>query len=172
MLASAPALFERLPGIDVDAEVSRSAWAGPRLLEERASAGTLRPYVVVALGTNGSVDPGSLERMAQIAGPERLLVLVNAYAPRSWIDGVNTELARFAKAHPNVVVADWSAAIGPRPDLLAGDRIHPSGEGGRIFADLIATTLQTVEDDRAQRRYEAQVRLYENLRDRPVPRAE
>nr|BFF09013.1 hypothetical protein GCM10025699_03160 [Microbacterium flavescens] len=37
MLASVPALFERLPGIQVDAEVSRSAWAGPGLLEGLAS---------------------------------------------------------------------------------------------------------------------------------------
>jgi hypothetical protein len=64
MLASAPALLERLPGIQVDAAVSRSVWAGPGILERLAASGGLRPYVVVALGTNGPVDQGALERLA------------------------------------------------------------------------------------------------------------
>lgn len=172
MLASAPALLQTLPGIQVDAEVSRSAWAGPGILERLSSAGALRPYVVVALGTNGPVDPGVLERMAEITGPSRHLVLVNAYAPRDWIPGVNSELAAFAKDHPGVVVADWSTAIGARTDLLAGDSIHPGASGGLVFAETIVRTIETVERDRAQRQYQNELRLYDRLSERPLPVAE
>lgn len=172
MLASAPALLERLPGIQVDAAVSRSSWAGPGILESLAAAGQLRPYVVVALGTNGPVDPDSLQRMADIVGPDRHLVLVNAYAPRDWIPGVNSELAAFAETHPGVVVADWSAAIGPRTDLLAGDSIHPGAAGGQVFAETVARSVDAIERERAQRRYAAELRLYEFLSDRPLPVAE
>ncbi|KRB38573.1 acyltransferase family protein [Microbacterium sp. Root180] len=172
MLASAPALLEQLPGIQVDAAVSRSAWAGPGILEQLAGSGALRPYVVVALGTNGPVDPGSLERMAQIAGPDRHLVLVNAFAPRDWIPGVNHDLAEFAKSHPRVVVADWSTAIGTRTDLLAGDSIHPGAAGGRVFAETIARTIDEVERERARRQYQNELRLYDRLSDRPLPVAE
>jgi peptidoglycan/LPS O-acetylase OafA/YrhL len=172
MLASAPALLERLPGIQVDAAVSRSVWAGPGILERLAASGGLRPYVVVALGTNGPVDQGALERMAEIAGRDRHLILVNAYAPRSWIPGVNADLAAFAEDHPGVVIADWSAAIGERTDLLAGDSIHPSYAGGMVFADTIAGAVAAVEQDRAQRQYENELRLYHRLSHRPLPVAE
>ena len=161
MLASAPGLLERLPGIEVDAEVSRSIWAGPGILESLAQTGRLRPYVVVALGTNGPVDPEPLEEMAATVGPSRTLVLVNAYAPRDWIPGVNAELASFADTHHNVVLADWSSAIAPHEDLLAGDRIHPGAAGGRIFADAVATAV----DERAAERRARAHDLLELLQD-------
>jgi hypothetical protein len=148
MLASAAGLIERLPGIQIDAEVSRSIWAGPRILDALAQAGQLRPYVVVALGTNGPVDPEPLEQMAATVGPHRTLVLVNAYAPRDWIPGVNADLAAFADAHRNVILADWSGAIAPHEDLLAGDHIHPGGAGGRIFADTVAATIDQYATER------------------------
>ncbi|MEV5071068.1 acetyltransferase [Microbacterium sp. LMI12-1-1.1] len=148
MLASAGGLVERLPGVDVDAEVSRSMWAGPRIVDDLAATGSLRPYVVVALGTNGPVDHESLEHLADSVGPQRGLVLVNAYAPRDWIPGVNAELAAFAEDHRNVAVADWSGAIAPHEDLLAGDRIHPGASGGRIFADTVAAAVDELAEER------------------------
>lgn len=155
MLASAPALLQRLPGIQIDAAVSRSSWAGPDILEALADRGELRPFIVLALGTNGPVDPASLERMAQIAGPQRHLVLVNAFAPRDWIPGVNADLAAFAAAHPGTVVGDWSGAIAGHTDLLAEDGIHPGDAGGRIFADVVAGAVAQAEADRAMRVFRA-----------------
>jgi peptidoglycan/LPS O-acetylase OafA/YrhL len=151
MLASAGGLMDRLPGIEVDAEVSRPMRAGPRILEALASEGRLRPYVVIALGTNGPVDHEALDRIAADLGPDRSLVLVNAYAPRDWIPGVNADLQAFAAARPNVVVADWAAAIAPHEDLLAGDRIHPGEAGGRIFADTVADAVDRLAEERHER---------------------
>ncbi len=151
MLASAGGLMDRLPGIEVDAEVSRPMRAGPRILEALASEGRLRPYVVIALGTNGPVDHDALDRIAADLGPDRSLVLVNAYAPRDWIPGVNADLQAFAAARPNVVVADWAAAIAPHEDLLAGDRIHPGEAGGRIFADTVAAAVDRLAEERHER---------------------
>lgn len=151
MLASAPALFEKLPGIDVDAAVSRSIWAGPDIIDALESSGRLRDHVIIALGTNGSVDTGVLQRIADTVGRDRDLVLVNAYAPRDWIPGVNSELTAFADARSGVVVADWAGAIAPREDLLAGDRIHPGMAGGRIFADVVEHGIRASELERAGR---------------------
>jgi peptidoglycan/LPS O-acetylase OafA/YrhL len=160
MLASAPGLLTRFPGIQVDAAVSRSMWAGPSIAQALADAGQLRPFLVIALGTNGPVDAGSLEQFVQIAGPDRRLVLVNAFAPRSWIPGVNTDLAAFAASHPGVAVADWAAAIAPHVDLLAGDEIHPGDAGGRIFADCVAEALDRLETERALEQYAGALRAY------------
>lgn len=148
MLASAPSLLTAFPGIAVDAEVSRSIWAGPGILERLADADALRPNVVVALGTNGEVDRGVLEQMAQIVGPDRTLVLVNAHAPRDWIPGVNADLADFAATAPNVWLADWDAAISSHEDLLADDGIHPGDAGGEVYADMLEQTFVQVAEDR------------------------
>lgn len=170
MLASAPALVEAMPGIQVDAAVSRSTYAGPGILQELAAAGQLRPYVVVGLGTNGPLSPEAMEQMAQIVGPDRRLVLVNAFAPRDWIPGVNADLDAFAASHPGVVVADWSGAISGRTDLLAGDQIHPGDAGGRIFADAVAEGLEAAELQRALAEYEVEMRAYRRTHpDLPLP---
>lgn len=151
MLASAPALYERMPGIAVDAEVSRSIWAGGDIIDSLESSGQLREHVVVALGTNGSVDQGMLKRIARTVGRDRDLVLVNAYAPRDWIPGVNRDLAAFANARTGVVVADWSGAIAPHLDLLAGDQIHPGSAGGEIFAEVVEKGIRDAEAERHAR---------------------
>ncbi|MDP3949078.1 acyltransferase family protein, partial [Microbacterium sp.] len=148
MLASAPSLYEQFPGIEVDAEVSRSIWAGPDILGDLASRGELRENVVVALGTNGPVDWGVLEQMSQVAGKDRNLILVNAHAPRDWIPGVNAELDDFADSHRSVWVADWSGAIAPHTELLADDDIHPGEAGGDVFANSVEAALERVEKDR------------------------
>ncbi len=148
MLASAPSLYEQFPGIAVDAEVSRSIWTGPGILGDLAASGDLRDNVVIALGTNGPVDRGVLEEMSRIVGTERKMILVNAYAPRDWIAGVNADLETFAQRRANVWVADWSGAIAPHTDRLAGDDIHPGTAGGDIFASTIGKTFEKIEKER------------------------
>ncbi|MGO1769383.1 MAG: acyltransferase family protein [Microbacterium sp.] len=143
MLASAPALVERFPGIDVDAEVSRSIWVGPEIVRSLADSGQLREYVVIALGTNGPVETTPLDEMLEAIGPDRHLVLVTASAPREWIPEVNETLTAFASAHPERVdLADWSHTADEDPGLLAGDRIHPSAEGGKKFTTLVAEAIR------------------------------
>ncbi len=166
MLASAPGLLERLPGIQIDAAVSRQAWAGPGILRNLAAAGALRPYVVVALGTNGPINASSLEEMAAIAGPDRTMLLVNAYAPRSWTPGVNATIAAFAQSHPRVRVVDWAGAIGQQTNLLAGDQIHPGAAGGRVFADAVTSTIEAIELQRAQAQYDYEMRMYRSAREK------
>ncbi|GAA2912599.1 peptidoglycan/LPS O-acetylase OafA/YrhL/lysophospholipase L1-like esterase [Microbacterium keratanolyticum] len=167
MLASAPALLARFPGIAVDAEVSRSMWTGTEIVSALASGGDLRETVVVGLGTNGAIDDEALDQIAASISPRRDLILVNAYAPRDWIPGVNEQLAAFAAAHVGVVVADWSAAIAPRPDLLAEDLVHPGDAGGELFADAVDQAIRdvTVERQEARKREKAAASLLEEARD-------
>ena len=164
MLASAKGLLDALPGIYVDAKVSRSMWSAPAILEKLERAGKLRPYVVIALGTNGPVDTKPLRQIMQIAGPDRQVIFVNAYAPRSWIPGVNRALAKFAASYPNATVADWSKAISGQQKLLAGDHIHPGAAGGRVFAATVGAALDRVEAQRAQLVYQRELQRYRDER--------
>lgn len=141
MLASAPALQERFPGIAIDAAVSRQMRDAPRILRDLDAAGALRPVVVVALGTNGPIDAATLDEVRSILGPERELVLVTTQAPRGWTDGVNATLTAFADRYRAVELSDWRSAIQPRLDLLAGDQIHPGPTGGRVYAEALEAPL-------------------------------
>lgn len=142
MLASAPALQETYPGISVDAVVSRQMSKAPEAIAGAAASGGLRGVVVIGLGTNGPVSPATLGSVLDAIGPRRQLVLVNVQAPRSWTDGVNATLDRFAADHPGrVVVADWKGAIAAHLDLLADDQIHPGHQGGLIYAQALGRAL-------------------------------
>lgn len=141
MLASAPALQERFPGIAIDAVVSRQMRQAPEILRGLAERGALRPTVVLALGTNGPIEAETLDEVRRILGPERELVLVTTQAPRGWTDDVNSTLTAFAERYRAVELSDWRSAIQPRLDLLAGDQIHPGPTGGAVYAEALAAPL-------------------------------
>ncbi|WP_053382375.1 acyltransferase family protein [Leucobacter celer] len=144
MLASLPELEQALPGISVDAAVSRGMGAGVGIVSDLSSQGALRSVLVIGLGTNGPVQPDELEAIRQTAG-DRPVVLVNAHADRDWIPGVNDALADFAAAHRGVVVADWTGAVAGVPDALAGDDIHPNPSGGEIYASSVQQALDELQ---------------------------
>lgn len=140
MLASSPELQEALPGIEIDAEVSRSMTAGIGVLDGIQGDHGLRPVLVVGLGTNGPVERAELDEL-MLRAADRPVVLVNAFADREWIPGVNDVLTRFAAERRGVVVADWERAAAAHPELLAGDGIHPEPAGGEEYARAVSAAL-------------------------------
>ena len=141
MLAAAPQLQARWPGIAIDAVVSRQMRQAPEIVRSLAARDALRPIVILHLGTNGSIDPSTLAEVRSIIGPDRQLVLVSAQAPRDWIPGVNRHLFDFAADYRDVVVADWRRAIAPQLNLLARDQVHPGSAGGRVYASAVESAL-------------------------------
>ncbi|MDO5724035.1 MAG: acyltransferase family protein [Flaviflexus sp.] len=143
-LAARPALEEALPGVAVDAEVSRSVRVAPKILADLKSRGELRTYVVIALATNGTIRPSDAAEILQAIGPDRTLVLVTGFGTSrtTWIGPANEEIHRFAHDNPHRVrIADWAHAIAGHTDLLAGDSIHPGPAASRIYATTIITAL-------------------------------
>jgi peptidoglycan/LPS O-acetylase OafA/YrhL len=145
MLAAAPALQAEFPGIAIDAQVSRSMYAAPGLVQAQLDAGVLRPVVVLALGTNGPIERSTLEQVRAIIGPDRELIVVNAQAPRGWIPGVNAELSSFALVYRNVELANWHDAIQPYLGEMARDQIHFGPFGAGIFAAAVDDAVQRLE---------------------------
>ena len=146
MLAAAPQLQERFPGIAIDAAVSRQMRQAPEILRALADAGQLRDVVIVGLGTNGPIDPTTLLEVRSIIGPDRSLVIVSAQAPRGWIPEVNAHLVQFADDYREVVIADWRTAIAPQLQLLARDQVHPGSAGGLVYTGTVEVALQYLAD--------------------------
>jgi peptidoglycan/LPS O-acetylase OafA/YrhL len=146
MLAAAPTLQEKFPGIQIDAQVSRSIYVAPEMLRALIAQGQLRDVLVLALGTNGPIDRDVLDEIREIIGPKREMVVVNVQAPRSWTPGVNSELSSFALYYRDVELANWHDAIQPSLNLLAGDQIHFGSDGAAIFSASIRDALQRLAE--------------------------
>ena len=146
-VAAAPSLEASLPGVAVDAEVSRSVYAAQSVLETADAAGA-RPCVVVSLATNGPVETSQLDSILEYLGSTRKLVLVTGYGPArtTWIPEADETIRAFAAAHPDqVAVADWEAAISAHPELLYDDQIHPLPEGGDLYAQTVADAVASLK---------------------------
>jgi peptidoglycan/LPS O-acetylase OafA/YrhL len=151
MLASAPELQAALPGIYIDALVSRQMSAGIEVVRALAESGSLRRIVVVGLGTNGTVTGTQIRQLLATVGPRRRLVLVNTFVPRPWQEEVNGALEAAARRHPNVVVADWRGAIERHTGLLWDDGVHPRPPGGVLYARVVRAAIRAALGLRAAR---------------------
>jgi peptidoglycan/LPS O-acetylase OafA/YrhL len=142
MLAAAQQLHSALPGIYIDAQVSRQMAAGLAEVSSLASEGLLRHVVIVGLGTNGIVTSGQIRDLLAEIGPGRKLVLVNNYEARPWEHADNSVIGAAARRYPNVVLANWHATIAHRTGLLWGDGVHPRPPGARLYAKVVAAAVQ------------------------------
>jgi peptidoglycan/LPS O-acetylase OafA/YrhL len=136
MLASAPELAASMPGIYINAKVSRAMIAGIAIVDQLARDKRLRKVVIVGLGTNGPIASSQIRALRAAIG-DRWLVLVNTFVPRSWEREVNTTIAKAAKRYPNVLLVNWHNAIEHHQGLLWGDDIHPQPIGGKLYAKVV-----------------------------------
>lgn len=146
MLAAAPQLESQLPGVSIDAVVSRHLGSAPGIVQADLAAGTLRKIVVVSLATNGPIDRGTLEQLRAEIGPQRELVVVNVQAPRGWTDPNNGILSAFAQSYRNVELANWHDAAQPILADLNRDQIHFGPTGARVFTESIEAALQRLAE--------------------------
>jgi hypothetical protein len=132
-----------IPGINVDAAVSRSWSDGEFILEALKTEGRLGEDVIVGLGTNGPITDHDFDNMMSILGGASRVVFVNVHVDRQWQDPNNAVLAIGATRYPNVVVADWAALAAQNPQWFGGDGTHLAidGPGADALAWLIASTL-------------------------------
>jgi peptidoglycan/LPS O-acetylase OafA/YrhL len=140
MLASAPELAQALPGIYINAKISRAMLAGISIVDQLASTHRLRGVVIVGLGTNGPVTADQIRQLRAAVG-DRWLLLINTFVPRSWEHEVNTTLASAAKRYPNVLLINWFAAILHHQNLLWSDDIHPQPVGGTLYAKVVRSAV-------------------------------
>ena len=146
MLAAAPTLESQLPGMSIDAVVSRHLGTAQGIIQADLDAGTLRKIVVIGLATNGPIDRSTLDALRTEIGSQRELVVINAQAPRTWIDPNNAILSAFAQSYRNVELANWHDAAQPILGELAGDHIHFGPTGARVFTGAIEDALQRLAE--------------------------
>ena len=139
MLGASAALQAAVPGMEVDAAVSRQFHEAPGIVYWRAQAGSLPGRVIVHLGTNGTVTAAACDSLLANLGARRVII-VNLTVPRSWEAANNDTLAQCAARHGATLV-DWHSISAGRADLLAPDGYHLQPAGAREYAAAIARAL-------------------------------
>jgi len=139
MLGASGALQAAIPGIEVDAVVSRQFREAPGIAYWKSQAGVLPGTVVVHLGTNGTVQPGTCDELMAVLG-DRRVIIVDLTVPRSWETGNNITL-RDCAARDGAAFVDWHAVSAGRADLLAPDGFHLNAAGAAAYAAAIAAAL-------------------------------
>jgi hypothetical protein len=132
-----------IPGIDVEAAVSRQWAAGEELLAQLKAEGQLGAEVIVALSTNGPISATDFDDMMSTLQGASRIVFVNIHVDRPWQDPNNAVLAQGAAQYPNVVIADWASLAAANPQWFGADGTHLAidGPGADALASLITTTL-------------------------------
>ena len=145
MLDAQAALQAAIPGIDVEAAVSRQWDAGVALAQQLRSEGDLGAIVVIDLGTNGPVTWQQFTNMmAVLAGASRV-VFVTIHVPSvlSWSQSVNSTLEQGVARYPRAVLADFNTLADRNPQWFGADGVHMAvgGPGDQAMATLIKSAI-------------------------------
>jgi peptidoglycan/LPS O-acetylase OafA/YrhL len=137
LLGARKALESRIASARVDAAVGRQARDIVQRIRELKANDLLGSKVVLHVGTNGYVTEDQLRTILTLLDDRERVILVNAAAPRRWVERNNDLIERVAADHPNTVVADWSSVANEHPEYFVSDQVHLSGKGQRAFVDEI-----------------------------------
>jgi hypothetical protein len=145
MIDAQPALQAAIPGIDVEAGVSRQWYAGVALAQQLKSEGRLGAIVVIDLGTNGPVTPQMFTQMMDVLAGASRVVFVTVHLPPgySWRDSVNGTLEQGVRSYPRARIADFNKLADEHPEWFYGDGVHMpiGGAGAQAMAQLIKTQI-------------------------------
>jgi hypothetical protein len=132
-----------IPGITVDAAVSRQWSDGESLLQQLKASGQLGSEVIVALSTNGPISDTDFDNMMAILTGASRVVFVNIHVDRPWQDPNNAVIAAGVARYPNVYVADWATLAAQNPEWFGADGTHLAidGPGADALANLVTSTL-------------------------------
>jgi lysophospholipase L1-like esterase len=145
MLDAQPDLESDIPGIDVDAVMSRQWDTGVSLVEEMRADRTLGSIVIIDLGTNGPVDVEQFQQMMAALSGAALVVFVTVHLPPSysWATSVNETLEAEVPQYKDARLADFNALANANPQWFGPDGVHMAigGTGAQAMARLIASEI-------------------------------
>lgn len=146
MLGASDSLRKQLPGIYIDAKVSRYVGAGLSIAQKMNSEARLGKVVLIGLGTNGPItgyyEPDT-KALIKYLGKDREIFWVNVYGPNlEWQNTNNRYLEKLAEENSNITIIDWYSLISKHPEWLAEDGIHPNNKGVEAYAKLVRESMQ------------------------------
>ena len=104
--------------------------SGLNVLRRITSAGDLKPYLVMALGTNNGWDNNMTNKFQEIMSsyPDTKVIFVTSRTTLSDFSASNEILKSFVNSNNNYYLADWAAAYDA--SYFGNDAEHPTTNGG------------------------------------------
>ncbi|HEV7525902.1 MAG TPA: hypothetical protein VGP92_13110 [Acidimicrobiia bacterium] len=140
MLGARDALRATVPGITVDATLSRQPSQAAAIITVYKASGNLPGRIVIALGTNGLTTADQLDAIMRAAG-DREVWFVTVRVPRAWESEVNAAIRAVPNRWSNAHVIDWQAYAQTRDDWFVIDGFHLTTTGQRAYSLLVAGAL-------------------------------
>jgi peptidoglycan/LPS O-acetylase OafA/YrhL len=141
MLGAGGTLQRTIPGMVVDAVVSRQFSNATATLQSYRDQNLLPPIIVVHLGTNGRFDDAEFDTMMQVIGPDRQAYFLTARVPRPWEAEVNDRLEAGVSRHTNAHLIDWHQYAGCHNDWFAEDGFHVTAVGATEYSRLVLAQI-------------------------------
>jgi hypothetical protein len=143
MLDAEGALQQDIPGVQINADVSRQWSAGETVLSQLKASGFLGAVVVIDLGTNGPISAADFAEMMAILDGASRVVFVTVHVDQPWQDPVNEVLRAGVTSYPRTVLADWEGLAASNPGWFGADGTHLpiDGTGAQALAALIARNV-------------------------------
>lgn len=142
MLGAARELQRVMPGLTVDAKVSRHVSAAIAIVRQRLKAGQLGKFVIVHIGDNGYIKATQFAELLQLLAEVPRVIVFNLKEPRRWESANNLVIADTVRQYPNAVLVDWHSVGLDHPEYFARDGIHIGAVGARAYTLLIVEQLR------------------------------
>lgn len=153
-------LNKDIPGLDMDAAVSRNLIDGNKMLKKAAKNGTLVTDVIIALGVNEVNDYfDQLDQIVENLPAGHRLILVTPYDgrvldnPNAIANRTRDYMIKLADQYDYVLVADWYKTAVDNPEIWYGtDDVHFGSEsdsitqGGELYAKTVRDALKEAQD--------------------------
>jgi hypothetical protein len=136
-------LEQLIPGINVDASVSRQWSTGEEILSQLKAQDQLGATVIVGLSTNGQISAASFDAMMSILSGASKVLFVNVHVDQPWQDPNNQVLADGVTRYPNAELVDWYSLASANPGWFGADGTHIAinGTAAQALAQLITSKL-------------------------------
>ena len=145
MIDAQPALESDIPGIDVEAAVSRQWDDGITIAQQLKSENRLGAIVVIDLGTNGPVSQQQFTNMMDVLSGASRVVFVTVHLPSyyTWSSSVNATLEQGVPHYARDRLADFNKLADKNPQWFYSDGIHMpiGGAGAQAMASLIKSKI-------------------------------
>ena len=154
------ALKEALPDANINAQVSRTTKQANDIMLNNSQNKALLKTVVIATGVNNPEGyKNDLDSLVNNLPKGHHLILVTPYEgdktkeTYAIVEKAAAYMRELAEKTPYITIADWNQAAKEHPEIWTGtDQVHFGSDnskieaGAKLYADTIATALQTAQD--------------------------
>jgi hypothetical protein len=146
MIDAQPDLYNDIPNIKVDADVSRQASSGVYVVQQQRASGTLADTTIFGLGTNGTFSSSELSELISLTAGHHLIVITSHCPYCSWTDSNNAMVHELCTPANHCAIADFQAQAEQNPEWFGGDGVHMAigGAGAAAYAQIVANAYASL----------------------------